>query len=96
VTVRTLGVEEEFLLVDPASGRPRAVGKALLASADAADRLTTEFQLEQLETSTKPCLTLDELGRQLRSVRATAAAAAADIGWRSPRSPRRRCPLTRP
>jgi glutamate---cysteine ligase / carboxylate-amine ligase len=80
VTVRTLGVEEEFLLVDPASGRPRAVGKALLASTDAADRLTTEFQLEQLETSTKPCLTLDELGRQLRSVRATAAAAAADIG----------------
>ena len=79
MTVRTLGIEEEFLLVDPASGRPRAVGQAVLASADA-DGLAAEFQLEQLETGTTPCLALEELSRQLRAVRATAAAAAGDVG----------------
>jgi glutamate---cysteine ligase / carboxylate-amine ligase len=77
VTVRTLGVEEEFLLVDPETGRPRAVGMAVLA---AADELTGELQQEQVETCTKPCHTLDEVGAQVRAARATAAAAAIDAG----------------
>jgi carboxylate-amine ligase len=78
---RTLGVEEEFLLVDPESGRPRAVGQAVLASTAADDdALTAELHREQLETGTKPCHTLDELSGQLRSARATAAGAAAESG----------------
>jgi carboxylate-amine ligase len=79
VTVRTLGVEEEFLLVDPETGRPRAVGQAVLAASDKGE-LTGELQQEQLETATKPCGTLDELSEQIRSARSTAATAAADVG----------------
>jgi carboxylate-amine ligase len=80
VLLRTLGVEEEFLLVDPESGRPRAVGHAVLASSGTDDAMTAELQREQLETGTKPCHTLDELSAQLRSTRATAAGAAAEAG----------------
>ena len=83
VTVRTVGVEEEFLLVDPATGRPRAVAHALLSTPeaeDAGDTVTGELHREQLETVTTPCRTLDELGVRLRAARATAAAAADDVG----------------
>ena len=79
VTVRTLGVEEEFLLVDPGTGRPRAVGQAVLA-ASGTGGLTGELQQEQVETATVPCRTLDELSAQIRSARSTAAAAAVDVG----------------
>ncbi len=79
VAVRTLGVEEEFLLVDPGTGRPRAVGQAVLAASEA-EELTGELQQEQVETGTKPCHTLDELSAQVRSARDTAATAAADVG----------------
>jgi carboxylate-amine ligase len=79
VTVPTLGVEEEFLLVDPDSGRPRAVSHMALA-ADAGPELTGELQREQLETATRPCATLDELGSELRRARAAAADAAAEAG----------------
>ncbi len=83
--MRTLGVEEEFLLVDPATGNPQAVGGAVIAAwpggedADGAG-LTVELHREQLETGTTPCRTLDELGTQLRTTRAQAAAAAAELG----------------
>jgi carboxylate-amine ligase len=81
VSVRTVGVEEEFLLVDPETGRPRAVGNVALAATDSdEDELTAELHREQLETGTKPCHTLDELGAELRSARATAVGAAGDVG----------------
>lgn len=81
---RTVGVEEEFLLVDPASGEPRAVCTAVLAAsepaADGEPGMTGELQREQLETGTRPCQTLDELGSELRSTRAAAATAAIEVG----------------
>jgi carboxylate-amine ligase len=81
VSVRTVGVEEEFLLVDPETGRPRAVGNVALAATDSdEDELTGELHREQLETGTKPCHTLDQLGAELRSARATAVGAARDVG----------------
>ena len=84
MAVRTVGVEEEFLLVDPESGRPRAVGGAVLA-AETRDpenngRMTGELQREQVETGTRPCSTLHELSAELRATRAAAAAAAARVG----------------
>jgi glutamate---cysteine ligase / carboxylate-amine ligase len=79
MTLRTLGVEEEFLLVDPNTGRPQAVGQAVLATSYEGE-LTGELQQEQVETATKPCHTLDELSAQIRSARSTAAAAADDVG----------------
>lgn len=75
--VRTIGVEEEFLLVDPRSGQPTAVAESVLAREPA---LTGELQREQVETTTEPCTTLDELGEQLRTTRATAARAAERTG----------------
>jgi carboxylate-amine ligase len=77
MTERTVGVEEEFLLVDRDSGRPRAVGQAVLAASDALDTtLTGELQREQVETGTRPCRTLEDLRSEVRTVRATAARAA--------------------
>jgi glutamate---cysteine ligase / carboxylate-amine ligase len=79
VTVRTIGVEEEFLLVDPDSGLPRAVAHlALAANPDA--ELAGELLREQLETATRPCSTLEELGGELRRARAEAGDAAAAAG----------------
>ncbi|WP_214368114.1 glutamate--cysteine ligase [Pseudonocardia sp. H11422] len=80
MAVRTVGVEEEFLLVDPAGGRPRAVGSAVLRAADGDSELTAELHSEQVETGTRPCFGLDELGRELRGTRAEAAAAASTVG----------------
>jgi carboxylate-amine ligase len=42
--------------------------------------LEFELQLQQLETNTQPCRTLDDLGRELRRCRAVAADAAARAG----------------
>jgi glutamate---cysteine ligase / carboxylate-amine ligase len=77
---RTVGVEEEFLLVDPDSGAPRAVSHLALARGPAAPQLTGELQREQLETATRPCGTLDELGAELRRARAVASDAAGAAG----------------
>ncbi len=75
---RSVGVEEEFLLVDPASGRPRAVADAVLRDAGC-DELAGEMQREQIETGTRPCRSLEDLGRELCRTRAEAAAAAAVV-----------------
>jgi carboxylate-amine ligase len=93
---RSVGVEEELLLVDPGTGRPRAVAGTVLqvarqagngqgqgrgagAGGDA-EELELELQLQQLETNTRPCRTLDELGGEVRRCRASAADAAARAG----------------
>jgi glutamate---cysteine ligase / carboxylate-amine ligase len=98
MSLRSVGVEEELLLVDPATGRPRAVaGTALQAvrqadprqghgpgaetgGPDTAEVLELELQLQQLETNTEPCRALDDLGREVRRCRASAADAAARAG----------------
>jgi carboxylate-amine ligase len=80
VAIRTVGVEEEFLLVDPDSGLPRAVAHLALAREPDNAQLTGELQREQLETATRPCASLDELGRELSRARATAARAAQGAG----------------
>jgi glutamate---cysteine ligase / carboxylate-amine ligase len=80
VAVRTVGVEEEFLLVDPDTGTPRAVSHVALTGDHDGAQLTGELQREQLETGTRPCASLDELDGELRRARATAAGAAASAG----------------
>jgi YbdK family carboxylate-amine ligase len=79
VDLRTVGVEEEFLLVDPASGRPRAVADTVLRLAPrdgTGGLLQNELQRQQLETCTLPCASLAELACQVRRRRHAAAAAA--------------------
>ena len=80
MAIRTVGVEEEFLLVDAGSGLPRAVAHLALAREPDSEQLTGELQREQIETATRPCASLDELGRELRRSRATAARAADAAG----------------
>ena len=106
-TVRSVGVEEELLIIEPGTGRPRALAGAVIRAAgreagepgaggpradepsagepsagepDAVQPLEFELQKQQLEIDTRPCRSLDELGRELRRCRAVAAAAAARAG----------------
>jgi len=82
--MRTVGVEEELLLVDPDSGVPVAVAGSVLAQADAqeAEGIEGELQQQQVEIGTRPCQTLTELAVQLAHWRSEAAAAAERAGAR--------------
>ena len=93
---RSVGVEEELLLVEPGTGRPQAVAgtvlhAAELAAAEAADspggtgqdaeaELELELQQQQLETNSRPCRSLADLHAELRRCRAAAATAAERAG----------------
>ena len=79
---RSVGVEEEFLLVEPETGRPKAVAGTVLQAAGqaAGSDLEAELQQQQLETNSRPCQSLDDLHRELRRCRAAAATAAGRAG----------------
>jgi carboxylate-amine ligase len=90
--MRSIGIEEEFLLV-AADGTPQAAAAAVLrhASAQALDAwafdlpggvLVKEFAQEQVEASTRPCADLDSLLAEVRSGRARADASAQYAGAR--------------
>jgi YbdK family carboxylate-amine ligase len=89
VSIRKLGVEEEFLLVEPSTGEAQAVAGAVMQAAAAEDGALTgqhphylefELQEQQLEINTKPCASIDDLGREVVWCRAAAAEAAAKVG----------------
>jgi glutamate---cysteine ligase / carboxylate-amine ligase len=81
VAVRSVGVEEEFLLLDQATGVPRAVASTVLrAGADLDGDLTGELQAEQLETGTCPRHDLDEIRREILIRRGEAVTAAHRAG----------------
>jgi carboxylate-amine ligase len=81
VSLRSVGVEEEFLLLDPDTGAPRAVASTVLrAGQDLDGGLTGELQAEQLETGTYPRCGLDEIGREILARRGEAATAAHRAG----------------
>jgi glutamate---cysteine ligase / carboxylate-amine ligase len=96
--VRTVGVEEELLVVDP-TGRPVPLGPDALEIAARrgegetaeqhddgtgaeAAHLVPELKAQQVELGTTVCRTLDEVESQLRFWRARADAAAAAVGGR--------------
>jgi glutamate---cysteine ligase / carboxylate-amine ligase len=85
---RTVGVEEELLLVDPHDGQALAVASAVLDEARdhggelAGEVLTSELARQQIETNIRPCTSLDELGSELRRWRQVAADAAETRGAR--------------
>jgi carboxylate-amine ligase len=88
MTVRSVGVEEELLLVEPGTGQPLAVAETALRTVDvddgrqegrqvdARESLEFELQQQQLETSTEPCFELSKLGEELRRGRSLAAEVA--------------------
>ncbi|MGY2082202.1 carboxylate-amine ligase [Blastococcus sp. SYSU DS0539] len=78
----TVGVEEEFHLVDPETfalaPSPELVGAAVRH--ELGDRVQAEITTTQLETATGICRTLGELRAAMRDTRAQARAAAAGAG----------------
>lgn len=88
--VRTLGVEEEMLLVDVHDGRPRSVqGQLLVRAAHRQQEVTGagvhgavegEFQQQQIEMHTAPTADLATLRTEVRHWRSEAVVAARGTG----------------
>ncbi len=84
--VRTVGVEEEMLLVDVRNGRPRSVSGQLVLRAAVNEQpvaglgvrgaLEGEFQQQMIETHTAPVESLDDLADEVRHWRSEAISAA--------------------
>lgn len=91
---RTVGVEEELLVVDKESGRPRAVAGRVIRKAvlpvrpptggneGPAGQLGAEFKREQVETDTSPRASMKDLEADLRQWRDIAVVAARKVGAR--------------
>ncbi|MGW0765308.1 glutamate--cysteine ligase 2 [Streptomyces sp. NPDC002676] len=82
--MRTVGVEEELLLVDPDSGEPKALSAALLARAALGDPGQHVFEKElfgqMLEFATHPQSNMAALGAEIVRCRKEAARHAGEIG----------------
>jgi carboxylate-amine ligase len=82
--VTTMGVEEEYFLVDPVSRAPCSAADAVvaMARADLGDAATNEFTQFQIEVRTRPCVDAAALREELVGLRAAAARAAVAGGVR--------------
>ena len=78
----TLGVEEEFVLLDPCTGATVLAGPDLVRMLGGEPGVQQELMQFQVETGTRVCTGLDDLGRELVRLRRLAAAAAAHLGCR--------------
>ena len=76
----TLGVEEEFVLLDPSTGAAVLAGPELVRMLGGEPGVQQELMRFQVETATGVCTGLDEAGRELVRLRRLAAAAAARLG----------------
>jgi carboxylate-amine ligase len=74
-----MGVEEEFLLLDPSGAVAPAAPDVMRRVGDDAG-ITPEYMAYQLETATAVCTGLDELRRELTRMRLTAAEAGEAAG----------------
>lgn len=89
--MRTLGVEEEFLIVDPHNGSPLPLAGELLrlqgplgqaVDSSSQPMLSVELHQEQLEVITHPHSSLDGLAAEIRAGRAFADSLARKAGAR--------------
>jgi len=78
----TLGVEEEFVLLDPATGATMLAAPDLVRMLGGEPGVRPELMRFQVETATGVCTSLDEAGRELVRLRRLAADAAAHLGCR--------------
>ena len=99
MATRTVGVEEELMLVDPVDGRPASAGDVVLEAAqewlvaDADHQVEREFKMEQTEIGSSPTTDIPALRAELLGLRRSVAPAAGRSGVL--RSPRRRNRLWR-
>jgi carboxylate-amine ligase len=82
--IATIGVEEEFLLVDPDSrcAQPAAAAVVARAESDLGDQVCGEFTRCQVEVRTSPCTDAGELRDELARLRTALAEAAVAEGLR--------------
>jgi carboxylate-amine ligase len=88
--VPTIGVEEEYQLVEPGSRELRSTSRQVLAEARRIvagadgdrDQVQPELYASQIEIGTPVCSTLDEVEASLRGLRAAVAEAAGRTGTR--------------
>jgi glutamate---cysteine ligase / carboxylate-amine ligase len=83
MSVRTVGVEEELMLVDPDTGHLRAVSQRAVRANEADVEVEQELFLHQIETSTAPCTSAEELLRGIIDGRRAAGRAAAAVSARA-------------
>jgi carboxylate-amine ligase len=78
----TLGVEEEFLLLDPYTAEPvdRAAQVIAGCKADGGWTVQPEYAESQVETATGVCVSAEEVGGQLAEARTRLSAAADERG----------------
>lgn len=78
----TLGIEEEYLLVDAESGELSIMPEAMMAAckAELEDRVSPEYLRCQIEVGTPVCTGLPEAREQLRELRRSIAHHANDFG----------------
>ena len=76
----TLGVEEEFVLLDPSTGAAVLAGPEVARMRDGEPGIRLEVMRFQVETATRVCTSLDDLGRELIRLRRLTAGAAASAG----------------
>ena len=86
VALRTVGVEEELMLVDPVDGRPASAGDSVLEvaqewlGAGADHQVEKEFKMEQTEIGSSPTTDIRALRSELLNLRRAVAAAAGSTG----------------
>lgn len=80
--MRSVGVEEELLLVHPDTGEPQAVSGAILAAAGRDGAFEAELHREQLEFATEPHEAMADLSGEVRRWRKIAAEQAHEVGAR--------------
>ncbi len=78
----SLGVEEEYLVIDPVTRMvvPGATAVVESAFTDLGERVSTEVTQFQVEAKTEPCTAVSDLYCQLRRMRSVVAAAAHGLG----------------
>lgn len=78
----SLGIEEEYLLVDPATSRLVDVPKAFMERCDAElhDQVSPEYLNCQIEVGTGVCKTVGEARNDLKRLRSTIVSVAEDFG----------------
>jgi carboxylate-amine ligase len=81
VTAPTLGVEEEFLLVDGRTGLPVPAGDRVVAAAGGGEQgVEHELRAAMVETGSAVCADVDGVRHEVGRGRAAVVAAAAEVG----------------
>jgi len=76
----TLGVEEEFVLLDPSSGAAVPAGPGVVGLLDGEPGVQRELMRFQVETGTIVCTSLDDVAGELVRLRRLVSDAAAHLG----------------